>query len=267
MGILFRFSLFFGVLILVVILFLSIFAMRTNDDKIKLAEDNYNQGVSAKTIYDRKVAFNSALNMFLELELDYHPEFGDGRLYFDIGNTYFQLEEYPLAIYYYSKAEKLMPRDERVQHNLTIARDKLSIAKPSSNDFMQFFFLSSFISLPERLQIFFLASIIAIFLCSRWLWTRKRFYRNSAILALSVVAIAILNVGITRYFSPVHAVLIHASELRRDAGTAFAKVGDLPIYAGTTVEVLETAKDAHWLKIVAPNGDFGFIPQESARIL
>ena len=68
----------------------------------------YSQGVSAATVAGQSAAFNAALDEFLGLEAAGNPVFGSGKLYYNIGNTYFQLEEYPRAILYYARAERLM---------------------------------------------------------------------------------------------------------------------------------------------------------------
>ncbi|MEI8366582.1 MAG: tetratricopeptide repeat protein [Parachlamydiaceae bacterium] len=239
------------------------FVMRTGDDRISQAEESYRTGESATTIAGRQEAFNRALDMFLAVEIDHHPRFGNGHLYFDIGNTYFQLGQYPLAILNYLRAKELMPRNEAVSRNLAVAQKKLSVNNTSSQSILDTVFLSSTLSLPERLQLFFATCVIALLLCSGWVWTRYSWYWNSSIVTLSLVAILSISLSFTRYIAPVRAVLVHAVELRRDAGTAFSKVGDFPIPAGSVVVVLDISPDSSWLKIATPSGTFGYAPQAS----
>ena len=48
-----------------------------------------------------------------------------GPLLFNLGNAYFRLGEYPLAVLHYERAARLMPDDPDLQHNLKQVRQKL----------------------------------------------------------------------------------------------------------------------------------------------
>ena len=47
--------------------------------------------------------------------------FESSQLYFNLGNSYFKLNDYPSAIYFFEKAKKLSPNDEDILFNLTVA--------------------------------------------------------------------------------------------------------------------------------------------------
>ncbi|MCC5709535.1 hypothetical protein LH488_27915, partial [Klebsiella pneumoniae] len=59
------------------------------------AYQSYVEGEKAQTIADRKTQFNHALTLYKDLDNKYHPDFGNGKLFYNIANTYFQLGEYP----------------------------------------------------------------------------------------------------------------------------------------------------------------------------
>ena len=141
---------------------------RSEESRVQAANALYASGEVAKTIDARQKAFNQALDLYLALEHDYHPSFGNGRLYYNIGNTYYQLGQYPWAILYYERALALAPRDERVRQNLVLAQEKLSLphAEPI-NAFATLFAWHSNLSLPERLQLFFVCGMISLLFCSR----------------------------------------------------------------------------------------------------
>jgi len=63
--------------------------------------------------------FEDALASYLRLV---EAGFESGKVYYNIGNTYFKLGELAQAILYYERARRLFPGDEDVQVNLDLAR-------------------------------------------------------------------------------------------------------------------------------------------------
>ena len=55
-----------------------------------------------------------------------------GALHYNLGNTYFRLEELGAAIRHYEKARHLLPDDPRLAHNLRIARDRADVPPPTT---------------------------------------------------------------------------------------------------------------------------------------
>lgn len=258
--------LFFAFLVIVAFFFF-LQAFQLGDRRIHQGEEAYRKGESAATLSERKEAFNAALDLFLQLNNDYHPRFGSGKLDFAIANTFFQLEEYPLSILYYKRAENLLPRSDLVKRNLSKAQNKMGLKAPENHRFFDTLLLKSYVSLPERLQFFSFFDLCLLFLLSAWIWTRKTWLLNMSLVFLFPFVLLLMNLGLTYYFSPVEAVLIHATELRRDAGIEFAKVGDLPIPGGTTVDIVSVSPNGKWLKIAAPNGEFGYVSSETAKLV
>ena len=99
--------------------------------------EKYLEGERAKTPEERKKAFNDALASYLQLELK-HPS---GYYLYDIANCYYQLGEYGLAILYYYKAERKLPRDPKIQYNLSQALIKAGLqAQPNTiSNYVLFF--------------------------------------------------------------------------------------------------------------------------------
>lgn len=256
---------FFGIAVGLSLFFVS---GRGGDAQLKEAEASYHAGELATTIASRKEAFNKTLELYLTMEEHYEPRFGSGKLYFNIGDTYFQLEEYAWAELYYLRAKALMPRNGKVDGNLSIARNKLSLPNDSiSSAFANVFFFHYYLSLSERLQLLFLFILAALFFCSISLWANLRGIKTCITISFFLMAIMLLSVGYTRYISPVEAVLVEASDLYRDAGTEYAKVGERPLPGGTVVQVLEVRPDGKWFKILSPKGDLGYAPQETIRLV
>lgn len=236
--------------------------------KLQEAADSYRAGENAKTIAERQEAFNNALKLYKELEAEYHPIYGNGKLYYDIANTFFQLGQYGQAAYYYYQAEELMPRSEDVQQNLKQALMKLgNYYAPQESVFKKIFFFHNYLSLPERLQLFFVMALATLALSSAYIWSRRRILKGFIALAGFICLIFFISVCYSRYFEPVEGVVVQAVSLYRDAGTQYAKVKKEPVLAGTKVEVLAVLKEGKWLKILTPDGTLGYLPANSTRVI
>jgi tetratricopeptide (TPR) repeat protein len=245
-----------------------IMAREPAQEILQQAYASYQEGETATTIAKRKAAFNFALALYTQLERTYHPVFGDGKLYFNIGNTYFQLEEFPLAAYYYYRAKALMPRDERVQTNLSIAQAKMGITSIENWPFLRVLLLfHTHLSLPERLQIFFVAGFLFLIVASVYIWRPQKWHKLAMKILGFICLVMLLSVGYTRYFAPIEAVLIRSTTLYRDAGEQYATVSTNPTLAGNKVTVLEVLKEGQWLKIISPTGEIGYVPNSTLRII
>lgn len=255
------------VLICLLVLFTLAIGLRGGDPRLKVANDNYQLGEKAKTIDQRQLAFNRALDAYVGLEQDYQPIYGNGRLYYDIGNTYFQLGKYGWTILYYQRAKALMPREEMVQHNLALVQEKLALPHEGGPGIGgRVFFFHTFLSLPERLQLFSVLCLFSLFFASACIWSNQLWYFRGCVVSLVLTCIMLLSLGYTRYLAPIEATLVQSTELRRDAGEQFAKVGKLPLPAGTSLEVLSILPDGSWFKVLSPSGDLGYVPQEAIRL-
>ena len=72
----------------------------------------------ANSLYNEN-AFDSALTVYKSIV---DQGYSSATLYYNLGNTYYKLKNYPLAIYYYEKSLKLDPNNEDTKHNIEIAQ-------------------------------------------------------------------------------------------------------------------------------------------------
>jgi len=255
----------FGIILFATLLMLF---LRPSDARLDDAYMSYLEGESAQMLDVRKKAFNKALDIYLKLDKEYQPRYGNGKLYYNIGNTFFQLEQYPWSVLYYEKTHYLQPRDEKVLRNLMRVQDKLQLTRVASRGvFDKVFFFHTYLSLPERLQLFCLFSLAAILFSSAFIWKRSRWSKNGLVISVSMLVVMLMSLGYSRYLAPVEGVLVKTIDLRRDAGEQYAKVGKQPIQGGTKVEVLSSAPDGAWLKVLTPNGELGYVSQEAIRMI
>lgn len=234
------------------------------------AEQLYSDGENGKTIAERAGAFNKTLSIYNDLEKRYAPFSGNGKLFYNIGNTYFQLGEYPLAIFYYRQAQILMPRSEKVAQNLKLALSKagLPLSSPSSDSvFSTLFVFHYFLSLPERFQVFAASALFAILLASLFVWLQWRIFKILTGILLLISIVFFFSICYSKYLEPTEAVVIQFSNLYRDAGDQYAKAQNEPVPAGAKVEVLAIQKRGVWVKVLTQDGTLGYLPQKSLRLL
>jgi tetratricopeptide (TPR) repeat protein len=260
---------FFGVgIVFILFVHMVVSQFDTVDQELNQAYAAYQEGVEATNIAARKEGFNKSLSIYKHLETLYSPDMGNGKLYFNIANDYFQLGEFSQAVLYYLRAENLNPRDTKVQNNLEKAYNKLGIKVKTQDAVLNkiFFFHHAF-SLPEKLQLITLFSVILFTLASFYIWWP--FLGLKTLLAIVSIAIFLLlsSIFYTQFISPSYAVILKANLLYQDAGKQFAKVLDDPLLPGSKVEVLEVLQNGKWLKILTPDGAVGFIPYESLQII
>lgn len=256
---------------LVVVLFFSVHFLGKlfNDSAAQTLSESqltYLKAERTRVVAERKMGFNKSLESFLNLEKKYDPSFGNGKLYFDIGNNFFQLEEYPQALLYYYRAEKLRPDDDKVKTHIELAQKKLGLeprTKTAAFDWL--FYFHNHNSLPERLQKLAYCIILGFLLFSLYLWFNKRFLYICTIIVASIAALLLLSVSYTHLFSASEGVVTSSSPLYRDAGTHFAKVKPEPLQAGLKVKLHDVALGGKWIKIETDDGTIGYLPQESLR--
>jgi tetratricopeptide (TPR) repeat protein len=66
--------------------------------------------------------------------------YGNGHVYFNLGNSYFRLEQLGLAILNYERARLLIPRDADLNFNLRYARDHIQDAVTEEQGFLDMVF-------------------------------------------------------------------------------------------------------------------------------
>lgn len=236
---------------------------RNEPSDLKNANIYYLAGENAHTIAERKNAFNNALKLYVGLERMYEPSLGNGRIYFAIGNTYFQLGKYPFAILYYYRALKLMPHNDSVKNNLDLALSKLKLQKEETARWYDYFNLS----LPMRLILFFISGVGFLSLISTYIWLGFSWLKP-AIYFFALVSVSFLGSALyTRFITPEQGVFIRASAFYRDASEQYAKISETPINPGTKVDILNQAEQGHWLKVRMTDGTPGYVPAKVIRII
>lgn len=206
----------------------------------------YRDGEKSPTIAGRQESFNQALKSLQELDVD------TGEYYYDLGNSYFQLEQYPWALFYFLKARKMLPRDAQVQQNIEATFQKLELHPMARSPWIP-------LSLQEELGIFQLLLLITTVLFSFRVWMRDEWLKPASRIALGLAVLFLLFIGSQHYFTPDQAVLAQAAILYKNAGTEYERVFLDPLPPGTILDIVGEANDGSWTKIVNKEGIVGYI--------
>jgi len=230
-------------------------AQQTTEQWFEQANTAYNEGRydSALKLYDRIV----------------EAEVGSVPLYFNMGNTYYKMREYPMAIYYYEKAMKLDPSNDDVRTNLAIANmaivDKIEPVPQS-------FIVKGWNGLKRALsgQQWAVLSIVAfaLLLVSAFLFLRSR---RMALRKLGFFVGLLMIVGFA--LSLVFAAQLKQAVLTQDQAIVMtptvtvkstpneASVDLFVLHEGTKVQILDAADG--WNKIKIANGSIGWLQAET----
>jgi len=175
----------------------------------------------------------------------------------NIGNAFFELEQYPWAVLYYARALKENPQNKLAEKYLKLAMERLPGPKTSpvtetpSHLFLWFFL--------------FLAAATLFGSLSVWkpsLWQKSLFGGFALITATLLVYVTILY-----YFTPIPAVMVQSSPLYRNPDPNAGRVGSGPIFAGSSIQVISVLQEGTWLKVQTSNGTIGYLRLKSLRII
>lgn len=248
---------------LITLSYLFIHYFETSEVALKKAQERYLAGINAKTVAERTENLNMALNIYHDLESKYNPRYGNGMLYYNMGNTLFALEQYPWAILYYYRALSLSPRNEDIQNNLQIALKKQDIVQPVQKET----YFRNIMAIPHRIQILVLIFLLFFGCNSLYIWLKINWLKKASTLFGVLAAAVICSVIWSYFFVPLEGIIVKSSVLTRGPGKQFLQVQEEPVPSGSRVEVLDVTNDGTWLKIKKSDGVVGYVSHDKIRLI
>ena len=213
--------------------------------------------------------YDDALQLYESIiEIGYHnPD-----LYYNLGNAYYRLHYIGHAIWAYSQASFLAPRDMDIQHNfdVTLARRIDRIDMPES-----FFLLKMYRNIKSKLTFrewIVLGSIILLFQ-SMWVfglqfgWIRGNMCQ-SILTGLIVLILGIHGIAADKYFqnNRTNTGVVIANGVDAYSGPFYGENTVLfRINEGSLADIKQSQRD--WFEIILIDGKKGWIPSESIRTL
>jgi len=232
------------------------------------ALSDYHKGISAKTNHERTVAFEKALELYLTYYNDLKSQNKmNGMLCYNIGNCYFNLKQIGQAVYYYKSGLKVLPGNEMITENLTIALNKrqnyIDIEKGGILETLLFFHYK--LSTSYRINYLILFSII-----TSMLFLMLMYRSNTSVKYLSAITstlVLCLSLSILfEYYKPEHkGVIIQTANIRKDAGQGFAPITPKPLGEGSIVRVISLENE--WYKIKIMDNKKGYIQKDFLKLI
>lgn len=239
----------------------------SENSTLEEANKAYQKGELAKTREERFKYFNRSLELYKQLEDRYNPVLGDGKLYYNIANNFFQLSQYSFAVLYYYKALALRPGDEQLQQNLNRALQKLELKPESASSSLVKQVMAHDLPIPFRLQLFALFTILTFAFLSIYLWKGNGLYKNLGRLSTVFLVLITISIVYSAYIAPIEGVILHATALYPAPSSQYSKIGDKLIPSGQKVTVIEVKKGSEWVKISGPEEVFGYVPIDAIELI
>ena len=254
-------------LVLAFIPFSFIYLSKGNQTRLDQAENFYERGNKAETIADKEINFNRAFEIYHQLNKQYDPNYGNGKLYYNLGSTLLQLNEPAKALYYFYKSERLQPRNNSLQEPIQLAQTRLGIeTSPKHSIWNQVFFFHTKLSLPERLALLGVFSLMTVILFSFYIWTKNKCALITASFIFFLTLIICLSTLYTRYFEPLEGVVVKAFILHKEANDRSSQIEGGLVSSGSLVRVLEISHRGKWLKVMTEQGVIGYVFYENVYV-
>ena len=197
----------------------------------------------------------------------------DGYLFYNLGNSYFKGGEIGRAILWYSRAKKLLPRDNDIITNLEFARkvraDKIEdVHLTAVSRVLRAIVLG--LNLNELILATFAVYVLAVASLITMIWSRKPFLRritNRTSLVLAVLlSLCLCWVGGRIYYTnhTVECVLmVPQVDAMSGPGDEYTEV--MSLHEGAEAQIEESREG--WYLVKLPNGLGGWIPHEAVEVV
>jgi tetratricopeptide (TPR) repeat protein len=233
------------------------------------AQDFSSKLLKAQDLYARSQYDSAALIYQSIIDGGYQsPE-----LYYNLGNSYFKLDEIPSAILYFEKAARLNPNDENIQHNLQLCN---SMIPDRIDQLPQLFFIRWYVSLYNYFPIDTWASIIIvlmgifsvfflIFLLSERILLKKLGFWSAVLFLLLTMFSLFLTYQKYSSFKQHNDAIIFTPSITVKSSPTQNSVDLFVLHEGTKVTILDTVSG--WKKVKIQNGSVGWIEGDKLEII
>ena len=233
------------------------FSQISNDENFSSGINLYNEG-----------KYLEAINQFnLIIENGEHSD----ALYFNLGNSYYKINDLANSIYYYEKALKLKPNDSDVLNNLSYSQNMLidKVEKLPTNQVSEFFnLISNTLSIDQWL--FFGITLLYFFLGTFLLYyfnNKTKLKKNYFTLSLVFVFLSIIFIfnGVNQFENKKNIVSAIIFKKKIDFRTEpnYRSKVLFNLHEGTKVNVKEELND--WTLIQISDGNKGWVESQSIK--
>lgn len=238
--------------------------------------------ISTSSAQDNKSLFQNANQLYLdgnyEEALERYRQIKNsgklsGELLYNIGNTYFKLNNIGKSILYYERASKFIPGDEDLQNNLSLANlntvDKIT---PIPELFYIKYWKSfqNLFSLNGWGYVFLASYFIIVFLIILRMFIRNIrtavFLKRVLYLFIVISVFILISIGSILYRNKTTVEAVIMSEVIPVFSTPSVDGTELfTIHEGTKIRILE--ESGTWVEIKLPDGKVGWLDRKAVEII
>lgn len=245
--------------IIILILLLGLTGTAQNTSLFDQATTAYNEGAYEKCIDLYKTILDSGEH--------------SAEVYYNLGNSYYKLNDVANSIYFYEKALLLAPNDPEILNNLGYAQqmtlDAIEVL-PETGFSKLYKTVTETLTFDEWaylgvvLMMLFVALYI-VFYYARYS-SRKRWAFIGSLVSLAIAVISVIFAFIQyQDFKTHRPAIIFADEVNIQAEPNITSNEVFVLHAGTKVNVLEELND--WKKISLSDGKTGWISSSNLKLL
>jgi hypothetical protein len=231
------------------------------EDSIEVALEKYGAAERTEVRSEKEELFNDALKIFL----GFAKKNPSGKLFYNIGNTYFYLGDYGLAIAYYRKAEQLIPRDPLLRKNLAQAIDQADVHGYQIERPFEKIVCFQWCSPAERRLLLLGIAIFCFFIFSLHIWFPFRLFQYVWVGSFALLLLLLFSFLWHQYFSLPDAVVVKASVLHvaETASTGATFV----LHPGEMVEVISVDPEKSWVRVKTSASMTGYLSGDTVYVI
>ena len=200
-------------------------------------------------------------------------DYESAEVYYNLGNTYYRINDIPSALLNYEKAKKLNPRDEDIDVNIQFANLKtVDKIEPAPELFLNNWWhsLLFLFSLNGWAYLTIYLFITTAFIGVLYLFTesvslkKASFYTGVVMLLLSLFSI-LLSFKQSSYVQSVHQAIVFDAAVNVKSEPSIKAKNLFVLHAGVKVSVVEN--NTEWIKVKLLNGNEGWILFKSIKLI
>jgi len=218
--------------------------------------------------------FRKAIEL-LENEKNVQKEQGleSPELYYNLGNSYFRVNEIAKARLYYERALLLDPGDRDIRHNINYVTTKLEDKIPVADTFflsiwfngVQNLFASNTWATVGVVSFILLIICLVMFFFSRLISIKKGAFYAGIVLIIVVIFANIFSFRQKNRIEHRDTAVIMAASVPMVSSPDMNSKELTVLHAGTKVSV--TKEDRNWLEVEIDNGTVGWIQRDKLEII
>ena len=219
--------------------------------------------------YNSENFVNSNL-LFQEL---YDGGYRNFELLYNLGNSYFRINDIPEAILYYERALRLSPNNDEVKHNISLA-NKLIVDKIEAVPEMFYVkWWKSFINIFSQNNwtiislIFFATAIffVIVMILAKSISIKKASFRLSIVVFLLFILSIIVNISLKKQATRSDYAIVFTPTVTAKGSPINNGVDIFVVHKGTKVNIHDSVGE--WIEIVLANGKTGWIMVDDVRVI